>query len=124
MKGKASKEQVSRDETEAPAATERQRYLVGFPPAPSHRARTRLSSKNQITLPVSIVRQLGLKPGDEIDMSVWGDELIMHRRPQTAEEWIARFSGRIHVPGWETQEKIDTYVREERDSWNREGDDF
>jgi len=85
---------------------------------------TRLSSKNQITLPVAMVRGLGLKAGDEISLRVLGDTIYLSRRPQTAEEWLAKFSGSIHVPGWETKESIDAYVQGERDSWTREGDDF
>jgi bifunctional DNA-binding transcriptional regulator/antitoxin component of YhaV-PrlF toxin-antitoxin module len=85
---------------------------------------TRLSSKNQITLPVAMVRGLGMKAGDEISLRVLGDTIYLSRRPQTAEEWLAKFSGSIHVPGWETKESIDAYVQGERDSWTREGDDF
>ena len=120
MKGKASKKQ---DSTDQKRPTARRQYLVGFPSAPSQRARTRLSSKNQITLPVSVIRELGLQAGDEIDMSVWGDELIMNRRPQTPEEWRKRFMGSVRVPGWETKDSIDAYIREERDSWTRDDAD-
>ena len=99
-------------------------YRVDPHDAPSDHAVTRLSSKNQLTLPVAMVRALGLEAGDEINLRVLGDTIYVSRRPQTAEEWIAKFSGNIHVPGWETKEKIDAYVKRERDSWTREGDDF
>ena len=111
---------------EAPHMVQEARAVYRVEPhdAASDHAVTRLSSKNQLTLPVAMVRALGLVPGDEINLRVLGDTIYVSRRPQTAEEWIAKFSGNIHVPGWETQEKIDAYVQRERDSWTREGDDF
>ncbi len=99
-------------------------YLAAPPSETEDHAITRLSSKNQITLPVAMVRALALRPGDEINLRILADTIYLSRRPQTAEEWIAKFSGNIHVPGWETKESIDAYVQEERDSWTRDGDDF
>ncbi|MGH7621249.1 MAG: AbrB/MazE/SpoVT family DNA-binding domain-containing protein [Gemmatimonadaceae bacterium] len=99
-------------------------YAVAEHADAADHAITRLSSKNQITLPVAMVRDLGMKAGDEINLRLLGDTIYVSRRPQTPEEWIAKFSGSIHVPGWETKEKIDAYVREERDSWTRDDDDF
>lgn len=84
---------------------------------------TRLSSKNQITLPVSMVRQLGLRPGDEIDLLVQGDTIQLERVPRTPREWVERYRGSMDVPGWETKERIDAYVRGERESWTRDSDD-
>ena len=117
---------ASRHEPEIPHMLQEARavYRVGPHDAPSDYAVTRLSSKNQLTLPVAMVRALGLEAGDEINLRVLGDTIYVSRRPQTAEEWIAKFSGNIHVPGWETKEKIDAYVKRERDSLTREGDDF
>jgi len=86
-------------------------------------ATTRLSTKNQITLPVRMVRALGLKPGDELDLFRIGDEVILDRRPQTAKEWVAKTRGSLaHLPEWQTKEGIDAYIRRERDSWDREWD--
>lgn len=83
---------------------------------------TRLSSKNQITLPVSMVRQLGLRAGDELDLLALGETIQLERRPGSPQEWIARYRGSLSVPEWSTEEAADAYVRGERDSWNREGD--
>lgn len=99
-------------------------YIAGPPSETEDHAITRLSSKNQITLPVAMVRALGMQAGDEINLRILGDTIYLSRRPQTADEWIAKFSGSIHVPGWETKEKIDAYVQQERDSWTRDNDDF
>jgi bifunctional DNA-binding transcriptional regulator/antitoxin component of YhaV-PrlF toxin-antitoxin module len=92
--------------------------------ASADHAITRLSSKNQITLPVAMVRALGMKPGEEVDLSIIGDTIFLSRRPRTPQEWVAKFAGSMKVPGWDTPEAIDAYVREERDSWTRDGDDF
>jgi bifunctional DNA-binding transcriptional regulator/antitoxin component of YhaV-PrlF toxin-antitoxin module len=82
------------------------------------RGTTRLSSKNQLTLPVAMVRRLGLEPGDELDLTVVGDAVRIERRPRTPQEWLDRLSGSLsHIPEWQTDEDIDAYVRRERDSW-------
>ena len=82
------------------------------------RGTTRLSSKNQLTLPVAMVRQLGLEPGDELDLTVVGDAIRIERRPRTPQEWLDRLAGSLsHIPEWQTDEDIDAYVRRERDSW-------
>ncbi|MDE3095074.1 MAG: AbrB/MazE/SpoVT family DNA-binding domain-containing protein [Chloroflexota bacterium] len=101
-------------------------YLV--PPTdaaaePAERGTTRLSSKNQITLPVEIVRQLGLRAGDEIDLLVVGGTIQLERLPRTPREWVEKYRGSIDLPGWETREKIDEYVRGERESWTRDTGD-
>ena len=84
---------------------------------------TRLSSKNQITVPVVYVRALELQAGDEVQVMVVGDMIVLQRHPRTAEEWEARLCGSMsHVPEWRTAEDIDAWVRRERDSWDREWD--
>jgi AbrB family looped-hinge helix DNA binding protein len=92
------------------------------PPAADERGLTRLSSKNQITLPVAMVRALGWKPGDEIDLHVWDGAI--HLRKQLGDhellDWLQ--GSMAHVPEWSTKEAIDEYIRNERDSWNREWD--
>lgn len=86
-------------------------------------ATTRLSGKNQITLPAAIVRQLGLRAGDEIDLLAVEGRVTLARRPRTPEEWVARLAGAMsHVPEWGSNEKIGEWVRRERDSWDREWD--
>ncbi len=83
---------------------------------------TRLSTKNQITVPVAYVRALDLQPGDELQLSVIGEMLVGQRRPQTAEEWDAQMRGAVAYPEWDSTEKIDAWVRDERASWDREWD--
>ena len=92
-------------------------YLTEEPEDVESHGTTRLSSKNQITLPVHMVRELGLTAGDEIDLLLDGETIQLERRPRTPEEWVARYQGSTRVPGWETRERIDAYVRGERESW-------
>jgi bifunctional DNA-binding transcriptional regulator/antitoxin component of YhaV-PrlF toxin-antitoxin module len=43
---------------------------------------TRLSSKRQVTLPLAVVRQLGLVPGDALRVDAEGDRVVL-RRPES-----------------------------------------
>jgi bifunctional DNA-binding transcriptional regulator/antitoxin component of YhaV-PrlF toxin-antitoxin module len=99
-------------------------YMVSplQPPSVIEMATTRLSSKNQITLPVAMVRMLGLRPGDEVDLTAWQDAIRVERHLD-GEDLLTDLEGSMaHVPEWSTKEKIDEYIRNERDSWNREWD--
>lgn len=84
---------------------------------------SRLSSKNQITLPVAVTRALDWRPGDDVTLMVHGDMVVLHRSPRTPEEWLESVAGTMtHVEEWSSKEKIDAWVRAERDSWDREWD--
>jgi AbrB family looped-hinge helix DNA binding protein len=59
-----------------------------------------ITSKGQVTLPVSIRRQLHLEPGDRLDASVEGDKLLLRKvdsglrwnqaiEATLAEEWLS-----------------------------------
>ena len=86
-------------------------------------ATTRLSSKNQITIPVAMCRLMDMRPGDEIELLVMGDTVYMQRLPRTPQEWARRFdAAEITDPAWSTKERIDEYIRGERDSWDKEYD--
>lgn len=86
------------------------------------RGTTRLSGKNQLTLPVAMVRSLGWRAGDEVDLMIDGEEIWLRRRLQ-GKPLLDRLEGALsHVPEWQTNEGIRTWVRGERDSWDREWD--
>ncbi len=86
------------------------------------RGNTRLSGKNQITLPVAMVRTLGWHAGDEVDLMIDGEEIWLRRRLQ-GKQLLDRLEGALsHVPEWQGQANIDAWVRRERDSWDREWD--
>ncbi len=83
---------------------------------------TRLSGKNQITLPVAMVRALAWRAGDEVDLMIDGEEIWLRRRLQ-GKALLDSLQGALrHVPEWQTQERIDGWARGERDSWDREWD--
>lgn len=56
------------------------------------RGRTRISSKNQATIPVAALRRAGLKPGDELRVESAGAGRIVLSR---VEETLAGYAGRL-----------------------------
>ena len=84
---------------------------------------TRLSSKYQITLPAAMVRQLGLRPGDELDLMALNGAITLERRPKTPEEWANRLAGALSdYPEWGSDEAIHAWIRREREGWERPWD--
>lgn len=64
---------------------------------------TRLSGKHQVTLPLRVVEELNLKPGDELRVEAEGDRVVLSREHAHALrrlEAIRRVAGSL--PGvWE-----------------------
>jgi len=56
---------------------------------------SRISSKNQITIPVDVLREAGLKPGDEVDLHATPDG---HIEIEPAHDVVSRFAGAMR-PG-------------------------
>lgn len=56
------------------------------------RGRTRISAKNQATIPVAALRQAGLKPGDELRVEAAGAGRLVLTR---VEETLASYAGRL-----------------------------
>ena len=83
---------------------------------------TKLSSTNQITLPEKMVRLLGLKPGDALDLTVTGVDHIIVERKLRGKALLDRLQGSMKGVYGDTKEEIDAYVRGERNSWDREWD--
>lgn len=73
-------------------------------------AHVTLSSKNQITLPVAMVRMLGLEPGDQITLSRLHGDVLMTKRLY-GKELMASLAGSIKAPEWSTKERIDEWLR-------------
>jgi AbrB family looped-hinge helix DNA binding protein len=74
-----------------------------------------LSSKNQITLPVVMVRNLGLKAGDKLDIELIDDRIVIWPKPMSYTDY---FIGRLRGAWGNSVEEIDRYVAEERASWS------
>lgn len=73
---------------------------------------TTLSSKNQVTLPVLLVRALGLRPGDQLTVRREGDGLLLKRLPKLG-ELIGVARG---VYGRSPQE-MEEYLQGMREEW-------
>lgn len=62
--------------------------------------RSRISSKNQVTLPVGVLRVAGLKPGDRVRIEARGPgELVLLREPDALTSFAGSLSG-LFPPGY------------------------
>ena len=77
-------------------------------------ATTTLSSKHQITLPVAVVRELGLAPGDKLTVRLEDGGIVLKPRPRS---WVDYISG--SMPGYygKTKEDIEAYLADVRGDW-------
>jgi AbrB family looped-hinge helix DNA binding protein len=71
-----------------------------------------ISSKNQITLPIQLLREIGLKPGDRLAVTRDGNKLILRARPKN---WVEYYRGSLKGLYGNTREEIDAYIEEQRD---------
>lgn len=79
--------------------------------------KTTISSKNQITLPARLLRELGLKAGDRLAVEIDEGELVLHPRPQ---DWVSYTAGALKGLYGEGKEEIDAYVQKLRGEWGEE----
>ena len=73
-----------------------------------------VSSKNQITIPVAILREIGINPGDTLAAAVIDGDIVLVKEP---ESWVQYFQGSMRGAYGGTKESIDRYVLRERESW-------
>ena len=76
---------------------------------------TRLSGKNQVTIPVAMVRMLGLKPGDELALLAMNGAIYVEKQLRGRELHEQLRGSMKHVPEWSTKEAIDAYIRDGRE---------
>lgn len=70
------------------------------------RRTSRISAKNQVTLPVDALRKTGLGPGDEVEVEAVGPgKLVLVR----ADDVIAKYAGTLSYP--------EGYLERLRDEW-------
>jgi bifunctional DNA-binding transcriptional regulator/antitoxin component of YhaV-PrlF toxin-antitoxin module len=94
-----------------------------YDPAPTelYRAVTRLSGKNQLTVPVAVARSLGWLPGDEIELRVEGEGVYMEKKLPRIQA-LRRLRGRL-AEAWPDKDSGDNYARGERAAWDRAWDE-
>jgi AbrB family looped-hinge helix DNA binding protein len=76
-----------------------------------------ISSKNQITLPVHVLRALGIGAGDRLAVTVEGRRLVLRPRPK---DWVAYHAGSLPRAYGRNAAEADAYVRELRDDAERD----
>ena len=76
-----------------------------------------LSSKHQVTLPVDMVRSLGLKTGDKLVAELIDGHIILLPEP---ESWTDYFKGSLKGVYGSTVAEINRYISEERASPERQ----
>jgi AbrB family looped-hinge helix DNA binding protein len=77
---------------------------------------TTISSKNQITLPAHLLRQMGIGPGDRLAIGRDGNKLILRARPK---DWVSHYAGSLAGTYGETAEEIEAYICEQREDGGR-----
>ena len=76
-----------------------------------------VSSKHQITLPIEIVRALGVKGGDKLIAECIDSHMVLLPQP---ESWVDYFTGSVTGTYGRTLKEIDRYITEERQSAERD----
>lgn len=60
-----------------------------------------ISRKNQITLPVEVLREAGLEPGDDVRVRVVGPgRLELVRADDLVDEFAGVFDAKVYPPGY------------------------
>lgn len=74
----------------------------------------KVSSKNQVTLPIEICRKLNVKKGSRLFLEVEDGKIIFTPEPASyVDHYYSMAKGT-----YGTAEEIDAYVQEERRSWD------
>ena len=73
-----------------------------------------VSSKNQITIPVAVLRDLGVSPGDKMAVTLIDSDLVLTPEPSN---WAQYFQGSMRGAYGGSKEAVDRYVLRERQSW-------
>lgn len=76
-----------------------------------------ISSKNQITLPVQLLRRLGVGPGDRLAVTLEGGRLVLRPRPK---DWVEHYAGSLKGLWGNSVQEIDAEIREGRDTTHRD----
>ncbi len=77
---------------------------------------TTISSKNQITLPARLLRDMDLRPGDRLAVTREGSRLLLRPRPR---DWVRHYAGSLAGVYGGTKEAIDEYLQDLREEGAR-----
>jgi AbrB family looped-hinge helix DNA binding protein len=75
-----------------------------------------ISSKNQITLPAHLLRELGLGAGDRLAVTLEDNRLVLRARPKN---WASYYAGSLRGVYGADREEADAYLRELREDGGR-----
>jgi AbrB family looped-hinge helix DNA binding protein len=90
------------------------KYFVG---GTEDAAVTTISSKNQITLPAQLLREMGLAGGDRLAITREGGRLILRARPK---DWVKYHGGSLPGLYGKDEQEIDAYIEELRADTSRD----
>lgn len=74
-------------------------------------AMSTISSKNQITLPAHLLRDLGIGPGDRLSVIREGERLILRPRPR---DWVKHYAGSMGGLYGRNRKEMDAYIQDLR----------
>jgi bifunctional DNA-binding transcriptional regulator/antitoxin component of YhaV-PrlF toxin-antitoxin module len=80
---------------------------------------TTISSKNQITLPVQLLREMGVGPGDRLAVALEGGRLILRVRPK---DWVGYYAGSLRDAWGGRTAEIEAEIREGRETPERDAE--
>jgi AbrB family looped-hinge helix DNA binding protein len=72
-----------------------------------------LSSKHQLVIPAAVRKQLGLKPGDQLDVQVEGDQVVIRKAPQSYVQSLEKVTASL----WKG---YGPELQGDRDQWDQE----
>ncbi|MCA9470950.1 MAG: AbrB/MazE/SpoVT family DNA-binding domain-containing protein [Nitrospirales bacterium] len=73
-----------------------------------------LSSKHQLVLPAAVRKQLGINPGDQIDVQVEGDHAILRKVPKSYVQALETITTASSWKGYARK------LKDDRGQWDRE----
>ncbi len=70
-----------------------------------------ISSKNQITLPAQLLREMGLHAGDRVAITREGNRLMLRGRPK---DWVGYYAGSLAGAYGQNAREVNAYVKDLR----------
>jgi AbrB family looped-hinge helix DNA binding protein len=74
-------------------------------------AMSTISTKNQITLPAHLLREMGIGPGDRLAITREEGRLVLRPRPK---DWVRHYAGSLSGTYGRNRKEMDAYLKELR----------